>query len=503
MDISPLGIFKNTIGQVPLIIKTAFLALIGASPNADVQDAITEIITVAARPVFSTPAPLLTSQRQFNKDWGIWGRMWVSKVVVPANEDDERTDPAATCPGPRDALVQAIEALGDGNNNIYDLPKVADVEAEWTGYRRNAWHLAMRPSIMEREQYDKMMDEVEPGAATILYIHGGAFCLMDPCSHRWTTSALAKETHGRCLSIRYRLSPQATFPAALLDAFMSYLYLLQPPPGSFHAAVPASEIVLAADSSGAGLAAGLLLLLNTLPRIGITHVRYQGENIPIRTPAVAGLAVTSPWLDVARSLPSVYLNKRFDTIAAPTPEAMTPNFPPDSVWPADPPRVETYCEASMVSHPLVSPLTARSDLWKGSPPVHVCVGWEGMQDEAEVFARRISQAGSKVVFEGFMGMPHCFAMIPWCWSGWRAFKGWAGFCRDVVKEGYRDTPGHAVWIDKRGSLINVDFDALGLRERGSGEGGRVKLDDETVDRLVREAKAWRVKEESGLRGLDS
>ena len=64
----------------------------------------------------------------------------------------------------------------------------------------------------------------------------------------------------------------------------------------------------------------------------------------------------------------------------------------------------------MVRHPLVSPLAASKEMWMGAPPVWVGVGWEGMQDEAEVFCRKVF-GGSEVnvvLFEGFEGMPHCF-----------------------------------------------------------------------------------------------
>ena len=160
MDISPLGIIKNTLPQVPLIIKTAILAVLGQSPNTDVQDALTEIIAVAARPVLSTPAPLLKSQTQFKKiDYGVWGRMWISKYTVPVFRSESVSDGGAV--DPREAIRQTIKALGDGLED-YELPDVADVETEWTGYRGGVSHIAKRPKVSEKEQYENMMKEVEP-----------------------------------------------------------------------------------------------------------------------------------------------------------------------------------------------------------------------------------------------------------------------------------------------------------------------------------------------------
>jgi acetyl esterase/lipase len=320
---------------------------------------------------------------------------------------------------------------------------------------------------------------------------------MDPSTHRVTTSALAEKSQGRCFSVRYRLSPQNVFPAALLDAFVSYLALLSPPTGSFHEAIPASSIVIAGDSSGACLATSLLLLLLTLRRINVTHIRFHGKDVDIsgengRTekgeftgpePPVAGLAITSPWLDVSRSLPSVHRNAKWDIIDPPSelPDHPVPNFPDDSIWPVDPPRVETYCEARIVSHPLVSPLAAHSKRWEGAPPVYINVGWEAMQDEAEVLARRLHDCGVAVKFEEYIGMPHCFAMLPWNEQGRVALTNWARFCRDASSNVIEFTD-YGTWTDKHrkvGKTILSDLGKLGTDIK----------DHRELDNMVEEAMA--------------
>lgn len=302
---------------------------------------------------------------------------------------------------------------------------------------------------------------------------------MDPATHRITTSTLAKHSGGRCLSVRYRLAPQHIFPSALLDALVAYLSLLSPPPNSFHTPVPASKIIIAGDSSGAGLATSLLLMLLTFRSLNITHLRFHGKDVDIHgengvTPPAAGLAIASPWLDISRSLPSVYRNVKWDIITSPleNPSSPCPAFPPDSVWPASPPRVETYCEASLVSHPLVSPLAASSDHWCGAPPTYICVGWESMQDESEVLARRLDTARAKVMFDGSEGMPHCFAVVPWTQRGFSALERWGSFCRDP--DLYKSS---ATWTKKSGETVKVNCSELAM------SGGR-NLDDATVEKLM-------------------
>ncbi|KAI9647565.1 hypothetical protein NHQ30_003950 [Ciborinia camelliae] len=493
MDISPIGIAKAVIPNLPLIIKTTILALLSRSPNASVQDVVTEVIVVTARPMLSTPAAILKSQIQSQIDWGIWGQIWIAKYTIPKPQDDCYENKGAY--SAREALVKAIEELGD-ENNAFDLPEIVDVQAEWTGYRNGVSAFARRPDIPEHEQYNMMMREVAPGSPTILYFHGGAFCLMDPITHRPTTSALAQQTHGRCFSIRYRLAPQDPFPSALLDAFIAYLSLLSPPRGSFHSSVPPEKIIFSGDSSGAGLATSLLLLLTTLNRMGIRRICFHGVDVPINATDIAGLAINSPWLDISRSLPSVTRNVQYDMIAPPSSDYTMPypNFPHDLVWPAQQPRVETYCESSMVIHPLVSPLAANKEHWCGVAPVYISVGWESMQDEAEVFARRVYEAGGTVVFDGYVGMPHCFAMMAWNKAGRTAFANCSAFCIEAVKRRVtREDLGS--WTNKDGEVKIIELEKLGMSNTERG----MDLNDVVVNKLLKGQRRWRVNLEKKLR----
>jgi acetyl esterase/lipase len=89
---------------------------------------------------------------------------------------------------------------------------------------------------------------------TVLYLHGGGYVIGSAFGYQPHAGALAAAAQTGLLVPDYRLAPEHPFPAALEDAQHAYLWLREQtrdPDG----------IVLAGDSSGAGLALSLLLAL--------------------------------------------------------------------------------------------------------------------------------------------------------------------------------------------------------------------------------------------------
>ena len=111
-------------------------------------------------------------------------------------------------------------------------------------------------------------------ADAILFLHGGAFLIGSPVSHRSITGRLAKLTGATVFVPDYRLAPEHPFPAALDDAFAGYRALLA-------SGYPPERIMVAGDSAGGGLALSLCL-----------HLREQ------RLAQPAGVALISPWTDL-------------------------------------------------------------------------------------------------------------------------------------------------------------------------------------------------------------
>ena len=456
----PLPIIKALAPKVPMIGKTALMHSLGLSETSKYWDLRTAVTINVIRSFVFTPEPasVAKSQHISLRDPGVKGKVWIANVSLPFTPEDDDV---------RQAIFGAIDHLaGAPQGDLYTAPELAENTAEWTGYRAGATSSTLPPDTSDADKYAAMMKEVI-SPTTVLYLHGGAYYLMDPATHRPTTARLAKHTTGRVLSIRYRLAPQHPFPAPLIDALVAYLSLLYPPPGSLHAAVPPEHIVLSGDSAGGNLATSLLLLLLTLQRQSRT-VLWGG--LPRAVPLPAGTALVSPWMDITGSSPSCADYAHFDYLPG---RGAYPNGMPyasDAIWPVTPARTALHVDDALLLHPLVSPLAAKEELWAGAPPVWMVTGWELLSDEDRAVAGRMAKAGVRVRYLEFEAMPHCFAMVVEGSAGARkCIREWAGWMKKVV-----EAPGE--W-EERGTVVG--FKKLEEKEvdvKGLDEGWEVTME---------------------------
>jgi acetyl esterase/lipase len=201
-----------------------------------------------------------------------------------------------------------------------------------------------------------------------LYIHGGAFVLGSPKSHRNLTARFAELSGGAVLAIDYRLMPEHPRRAGIDDCRTAYRWLLDHGPDG---AQPATAVFVAGDSAGGNLALSL-----------VHWVRDQGLRAP---DAVVAL---SPLTDATLSSPSLQRNVSTDPMLGPLFGKMA--LVPQTLllwlgW------LQTRINPR---DPVVSPL--RADL-SGLPPVLVQASeLEMLFDDSVRYVNRAQAAGSPV-----------------------------------------------------------------------------------------------------------
>jgi epsilon-lactone hydrolase len=199
----------------------------------------------------------------------------------------------------------------------------------------------------------------------VLYLHGGAYCVGSPQTHRTITGHLARSAQARVFAADYRLAPEHPFPAALDDAVAAYRGLL----AEGHAT---GSITLAGDSAGGGLALATALRL-----------RSDGVEAP------GGLVLFSPWVDLCRQHAEPPARN----------EVML-----SGAWTAECAR--HYLAGRDAAQPLVSPIGA--DL-RGLPPTLVQVGTdEALFDDSQRLHAALQSAGVAAALQVYPRRWHVF-----------------------------------------------------------------------------------------------
>ncbi|MBY9016965.1 MAG: alpha/beta hydrolase [Candidatus Lokiarchaeota archaeon] len=201
----------------------------------------------------------------------------------------------------------------------------------------------------------------------VLYLHGGGWILGSPLTCRRVTSAIAKATSIKILSIDYRLAPEHPFPIPLEDCVNAYKWLLSNGFKNDH-------IIIAGDSAGGNLTLTTLLKL-----------RDQGIDLP------AGAICLSPATDCTLADESYFKNAETDPILADI----------GIFW-----WIVAYIAGDDPSNPYISPLFG--DL-KGLPPILIQASTcEMLYSDATRFVEKAKKAGVTAILQSWDDMTHVF-----------------------------------------------------------------------------------------------
>ncbi|OBB65994.1 alpha/beta hydrolase [Mycobacterium sp. 852014-50255_SCH5639931] len=213
--------------------------------------------------------------------------------------------------------------------------------------------------------------------AAVVFCHGGGFVLCDIESHDGFCRALARGTQAVVVSVGYRLAPEHPAPAAAMDAFAAFCWVVD------HASelgIDPTRTAIAGDSAGGNLAAVTAILC--------------------RERAVAAPA--------AQLLIYPVIDPSFDTDSYQ--RCATGHFLTSAAmqwyW-----RQYLGAQTLLGQDHLVAPSRAGShaDL---PPAVIVTAGLDPLHSEGCGYALRLREAGVRVVHRDFPDLFHGFLTIP-------------------------------------------------------------------------------------------
>jgi monoterpene epsilon-lactone hydrolase len=216
-----------------------------------------------------------------------------------------------------------------------------------------------------------------------LYIHGGAFVMGSPLSHRAITRQYALLTGGPVLSLDYRLMPEHTRQAGIDDCRNAYRWLLENSPDGKQ---PVETVFVSGDSAGGNLTLSLS-----------SWIRDQGLRAP------NGVIALSPATDATLASPSIKSNERTDYMLGPALRKM--NRIPRGLlkW------VSWFSARINPAEPRVSPVYG--DLG-GLPPtlVQASLG-EMLLDDAVRYVNKARASGSPVELQAWPHMVHVWQIF--------------------------------------------------------------------------------------------
>jgi acetyl esterase/lipase len=206
----------------------------------------------------------------------------------------------------------------------------------------------------------------------VLYFHGGGWVIADINTYDATPRTLAANTNAVVVSVDYRHAPENPFPAAHVDAWNAYEWLVENA-GALNG--DSKRIAVAGESAGGNLAANVAL-----------EAKARKSTMPVYQllvyPVAGNDMETQSYKDNAEAVP---LGRK------------------DMEWFVS----HVFRDKSQTSDPRLN-LVGRNDL-SGLPPATVVTAEiDPLRSEGEIFAKRLEEAGVKVKAETYKGVAHEF-----------------------------------------------------------------------------------------------
>jgi len=220
----------------------------------------------------------------------------------------------------------------------------------------------------------------------LIFFHGGGWVIGDIDSYTAVCSNMAKQTGCLVISVDYRLAPEYPFPAGLMDCYAVAREVIL---NCSRLNLNKDNIYLIGDSAGGNLAAAVSLM-----------ARDRKEFMP------AGQILIYPSTASDHSENSPYPSVR--------------EFGTDYLLTAK--RINDYMELYISSgedlkNPYLAPILCE-DLSGQPRTLIITAEYDPLRDEAEIYGRRLAQAGNQVqvyrmkdALHGFFSLPKHFVHV--------------------------------------------------------------------------------------------
>ena len=303
----------------------------------------------------------------------------------------------------RDPLAQYDKPEGEYFPSDNDSSSLQSIKSDIKSDLGKARQLPLKAQLSYlRQSLDSFFDKVEkvadfqpiddpnirgewvlaPGvhySRRLLYIHGGAFYIGSPKSHRVITSRLSEIANCAVLAVDYRLMPEHKRAQGIEDCRNAYDWMLAHSPLGEDKQTTA--VFVAGDSAGGNLTLSLLSWIRDSQR-------------PVPNAAIA----LSPVTDMRMRNPSIKSNSEQDVILSPLYKLFN-RLPRLLIM-----ILNYFNTGYRATHPDISPL--HGDLANLCPILVHASDHEMLRDDARRYVNKALEAGTEAKLQLWSHMPH-------------------------------------------------------------------------------------------------
>ncbi|NJP45202.1 alpha/beta hydrolase [Actinacidiphila epipremni] len=215
-------------------------------------------------------------------------------------------------------------------------------------------------------------DDTTAALPAVLWIHGGGFVLGGIDSVHLSAAQAAAAASAVVVAVRYRLAPEARFPAPLDDCYAALTWLAG---NTAEVGADPARLAVAGGSSGGALAAGLTLLARDRggPRLTFQHLSTPVLDDRLTSGSMTAFTDTPIW------------NRRLA----------------EESW-------QLYLGDLVGDAPVYAAPARAADL-SGLPPAYISTAqFDPLRDEGIAYALRLADAGVPVELHNFPAEYHAF-----------------------------------------------------------------------------------------------